>query len=75
MLGKWVLATQHAFVKSRQILDAILITSGVIDSRLKSFESGIICKLDVKKVWKIEIGKDVILNRELGNPVIKGILL
>lgn len=35
----------------RQILDAILVTNEVIDSRKKKGEPGILCKLDLEKAY------------------------
>lgn len=42
---------QHAFVEGRQILEVVLITNEAIDLRLKSFNSRVICKMDIKKVY------------------------
>ncbi|XP_026399269.1 uncharacterized protein LOC113295133 [Papaver somniferum] len=40
---------QGAFVKNRQILEGILITHELIDSRLRQQRPGILCKIDVQK--------------------------
>ena len=51
MVGKVVSSTQNAFVEGRQILDAALIANEAIDSLLKRNESGVLCKLDIEKVY------------------------
>lgn len=38
-------------MEGRQILDLVIIANEVINSRLRSFESGVICVLDIKKVY------------------------
>ena len=42
---------QHVLVEGRQILNVILIANKDIDSRLKTIESGVKCKLDIKKAY------------------------
>ncbi|WMV31779.1 hypothetical protein MTR67_025164 [Solanum verrucosum] len=40
-----------AFVKGRQIMDATLIASACIDSRMKGGAPGLMCKLDIQKAY------------------------
>ena len=51
VMGKVISKSQNAFVEGRQILDAILIANEVVDSRLKSNEGSVLCKLDIEKTY------------------------
>ena len=51
VLGSLITPTQNAFIKGRQILDSMLIASECVDSRLKENLPGILCKLDLEKVY------------------------
>ena len=51
VLNKVISKTQSAFIKGRQILDLILIANESLDSRRRSGEPSILCKMDVEKAY------------------------
>ncbi|WMV25761.1 hypothetical protein MTR67_019146 [Solanum verrucosum] len=42
---------QMAFIKGRQIMDAVLVANEAIDSRVQQTKPGILCKLDIEKAY------------------------
>ncbi|RVW63723.1 putative ribonuclease H protein [Vitis vinifera] len=50
-MGKVVSEPQKCICEGRQILYAVLIANEVVDSRLKSNQGGVLCKLDIKKAY------------------------
>jgi len=51
VISKLVNKHQMAFIKGRQIIDATLIASECVDTRVKGDDPGIMCKLDIEKAY------------------------
>ncbi|WMV25045.1 hypothetical protein MTR67_018430 [Solanum verrucosum] len=51
VMHKLVNKQQMAFIKSRQIMDAMLIANKCVDSKKKDKQPGILCKLDIQKAY------------------------
>lgn len=51
VVAKVISNSQNVFVEGRQFFYVVLITNEAIDSMLKSSVYGVLCKLDIKKLY------------------------
>ena len=51
VMGEVISDSQQAFIQGRQILDAVLIASEALDSRLKDNMSDLLFKMDIEKAF------------------------
>jgi hypothetical protein len=51
VMAKIISKSQSAFIRGRQIFDPFPIANECLDSRLRSSEPGVICKMDLEKAY------------------------
>lgn len=51
VLHKLIGRQQMAFIKNRQIRDAVLMANECVESRQRDNQPGILCKLDIQKAY------------------------
>ncbi|RVW35353.1 Transposon TX1 uncharacterized 149 kDa protein [Vitis vinifera] len=51
VLHETIHSTQDAFVQERQIMDAVLIANEIVDERRRSWEEGVVFKIDFEKAY------------------------
>lgn len=51
VMHKLIDTQQLAFIKEKQIMDAILMANECVDTRVRSKVPGILCKLDIQKAY------------------------
>jgi hypothetical protein len=50
VLEKIISKSPNVYIKERQTLDSVIIANECIDSRLRSAELGLLCKLDQERI-------------------------
>jgi hypothetical protein len=51
VLEKIISKSSNAFIRGRRDLDLIFIANECLDGRMRSRESGVICKMDLEKAY------------------------